>query len=527
MREQTVTSGTTKAGSEALVALAGVKKAFGSNLVLDHIDFELLPGEIHALVGENGAGKSTCLGLLYGLHQPSGGEVLLSGKSTRIESTSHAQSLGVGCVFQELSLAGSLSVAENIFAGRAPTRFGIVDWVELKHRAETLLAEFDLSIDVSKPVDSLPISTRQIVEIAKALSLNSQILLLDEPTSALTPDEVEALFSVLRKLTKKGIGIVYVSHHMSEIFEISDRITALRDGRIISTTATRDTTQERVVGEMIGCAHPGDVVRSEDQLGEDILTVQGLSHPDHFEDVSFSVRKGEILGIAGLLGARRSEIMRSLVGLLHGHSGKVVFQGQQTTFRSIRDAMRAGVGYVPEERKTEGLFLQDQLGANLVSASLESHSRLGTLNRRSIAAASDRAIERFSIKTRGAHETVGSLSGGNQQKVMLGKWLERAPDLLIIEEPTKGVDVGAKFQIHTELQRRAADGMAIIIVSSDFPELVALSNRILVIHEGRVMGDVAAHDVDEDSLLRMAAGLADVSATSTTDQASSQEGSHL
>ncbi len=520
------TTDAAQATDQALFSLSGVKKTFGSNLVLDSIDFDLLPGEIHALVGENGAGKSTCLGLLYGLHQPTAGMVFHNGKPVKIENPSHAQALGISCVFQELSLAGSLSVAENIFAGRAPTRFGVVDWPELKRRAEQLLAEFDLSINVSQPVDRLPISTRQIVEIAKALSLRSRILLLDEPTSALTPDEVKSLFAVLRKLTCKGIGIVYVSHHMSEIFEISDRITALRDGKITSTRATHETSQARVVSEMIGSAHPGEIARSEDQLGEEVLSVQGLTHPDYFSDVSFSVRKGEILGVAGLLGARRSEIMRSIVGLSHGYSGRISFLDRDVQFSSLRTAMGAGIGFVPEERKTEGLFLEESLGANLVSASLEKHTNFGIINRRSVSGAGQQAIETFSIKSGGPNNVVGSLSGGNQQKVMLAKWLERSPDLLIIEEPTKGVDVGAKFQIHTELQRRAADGMAVIVVSSDFPELVSLSNRILVIHEGRVMGDVVANEVDEDRLLQMAAGLPATNMDNTFVEAAPQEGIH-
>ena len=303
-----------------ILEMKNVSKHFGVTAALSDVSFEMFPGEIHALVGENGAGKSTCLGLLYGLIQPTAGGVVLNDTEIRIESPAHAQELGIGFVFQELSLAGSLSVAENIFAGRAPSRFGVVDWPELRRRAEALLTEFDLLIDVSRPVDSLPISTRQIVEIAKALSLNPKILLLDEPTSALTPDEVEGLFVVLRKLASKGIGIVYVSHHMSEIFNISDRISVLRDGRKISTRQTKDTTQGQVVGEMVGGAHPGDVDRSNDLLGDTVLSVTGLTQPGLFENVSFEVRSGEILGVAGLLGSRRSEIMRALIGLTQGHS---------------------------------------------------------------------------------------------------------------------------------------------------------------------------------------------------------------
>lgn len=494
------------AGSKPLIQLDGVGKSFGMNTVLSGVDFVVRPGEIHALCGENGAGKSTCLGLLYGLHQPTGGRILCEGQEQRIESPSHAQSLGVGCVFQELSLAGALSVAENIYAGRAPTRMGVVDWPELRRRAEALLAEFGLDVDVSLPVDSLPISSRQIVEIAKALSLNSRVLLLDEPTSALAPDEVDALFDVLRSLTEKGIGIVYVSHHMAEVFRISDRITVLRDGRHISTLPVAETSEEQVVAEMIGGAHPGDINRSERTGGDEVLRVEGLSHPDEFEDISFSIKAGEIVGMAGLMGARRSEIVRAIVGLTHAATGEIALHGTPVRFLSLRHAMRAGVGFVPEERKTEGLFLEQSLSDNLIAASLSEHTTAGVMRKGSIKAAAQAAVDAFSVKTSGIAELVGDLSGGNQQKIMLAKWLKRAPTLLIVEEPTKGVDVGAKFQIHTELLRRAAEGMAILVVSSDFPELVSLSSRILVVHEGRLMGDIPAAEATETALLQMAAG---------------------
>ena len=495
--------------TKPLLALKSVHKSFGSNIVLEGVDFELKPGEIHALCGENGAGKSTCLGLIYGLHQPSGGAIERDGIAIKIDNPSHAQSLGISCVFQELSLAGALSVAENIYAGRAPSKNGIVRWSELRRRASDLLAEFDLQVDVSRPVDSLPISSRQVVEIAKALSLHSRVLLLDEPTSALAPDEVDALFEVLRGLTAKGIGIVYVSHHMSEIFRIADRVTVLRDGRRISTLPVSETSHERVVAEMIGSAHPGDVVRNGAKKGQEVLKVQNLSLEDTFENISFSVQSGEIVGIAGLMGARRSEIVRSIVGLMPGSKGSVKLNSQDVHFKSLRAAMASGVGFVPEERKTEGLFLEQSLSDNLVSASLSDHASMGVMSPSSIREASREAIDAFRVKASGIREEIGALSGGNQQKVMLAKWLKRSPKLLIVEEPTKGVDVGAKFQIHTELLRRAAAGMAIVVVSSDFPELMSLCSRILVVHEGRIMGDVDAATVSEDALLQMAAGLPD------------------
>ena len=489
-----------------LIQLNDVNKSFGTNTVLKNVDFALMPGEIHALCGENGAGKSTCLGLLYGLSQPSAGQIYLDGKRQQIESPSHAQSLGIGCVFQELSLAGTLSVAENIFAGRIPTRLGFVDWRKLRNKTEALLAEFGLEIDVSKPVDSLPISTQQIVEIAKALSLNSRVLLLDEPTSALAPDEVGTLFEVLRTLTKKGIGIVYVSHHMSEIFRIADRITVLRDGHRISTLPASETCQEKVVAQMIGGGHPGNTDRSKNIGKDEILKVQNLSHPTKFQDISFSIQAGEIIGMAGLMGARRSEIVRSIIGLQKDCDGEIKFERKVVRFGSLRQAMHAGIGFVPEERKTEGLFLEQTLSDNLIAASLSVHSSAGFMRKKSIRNASLSAIVSFNVKATSINDPVSNLSGGNQQKIMLAKWLKRAPKLLIIEEPTKGVDVGAKFQIHTELLKRAAGGMAILVISSDFSELVSLSSRILVIHEGRLMGDVDATTVTEETLLELAAG---------------------
>lgn len=505
------------AESEELISLCSVTKRFGQNLVLDGINFSVKPGEIHALVGENGAGKSTCLGLLYGLHQPSAGQIKLSNRPTEIRSTANAQSLGISCVFQELSLAGALSVAENIFVSRTPSRLGIVRWSELRRRAQELLAEFDLSLDVSSLVDALPVSSQQIVEIAKALSLDARILLLDEPTSALTPDEVDALFAVLRKLTQKGIGIVYVSHHLSEVFAISDRVTVLRDGKSIATHQTSDTTQSQIVSQMLGGSPPTQTQTIDRQQAATILSVINLSHANAFDKISFTLKRGEILGFAGLLGSRRSEIVRAIAGLVQGFEGKIILNDKDVRFRSIRDAMNHGVGYVPEERKTDGLFLTFPLSANLVASSLKKHSTAGIINQSSIRLASELSVDAFKVKTQSVEDVIGSLSGGNQQKVLLSKWLERDPDLLIIEEPTKGVDVGAKFQIHEELQRRASQGMAIIIVSSDFPELVSLCDRILVIHEGSLTGEVSAADASEDELLQLAAGLP----TSTSSENSS------
>ena len=492
---------------QPLIELNGASKSFGTNQVLHNVDFTLLPGEIHALVGENGAGKSTCLGLMYGLIQPDSGDVRIGGNSTSIHNPAHAQDLGIGCVFQELSLAGALSVAENIYAGRAPSRFGVVDRRRLTKQAEELLAELDLAIDVDQPVDKLPVSSRQVVEIAKALSLDSKILLLDEPTSALTPDEVKALFTVLRKLTARGIGIIYVSHHMSEVFEISDRITVLRDGGCVRTIATADTSTNQVVSDMIGGHVPVQAENDAKTRGAVVLEAQKLTLPGEFEDVSFTLRAGEIVGLAGLMGSRRSSIAKAIVGLVSQWSGQLSLKGKSVRFPSLMQAMKHGIGYVPEERKTEGLFLDFPVRDNLISASLEQHTRYGMLRSASSRRATQQAINDFSVKTASQDIPIRSLSGGNQQKIMLAKWLERSPQILVIDEPTKGVDIGAKFQIHSELRKRADAGMAIMVVSSDFAELSTLADRILVVREGRITGEIAAHDATEENILNLAAGV--------------------
>jgi ribose transport system ATP-binding protein len=492
----------------ALLDLANVSKRFGSTQALDSVSFELRPGEVHALVGENGAGKSTALGLMYGVVRPDAGEVRLHGRPAALASPAAAQGLGVGCVFQELSLAGGLSVAENIFAGRAPTRFGAINWPAMRRAARALLAEFDLDLDVDSQVARLPAGVRQIVEIAKALSLDSCILLLDEPTSALTPDEVKALFALIRKLTGQGIGIVYVSHHMSEIFRIADRVTVLRDGRRVSTRPTAETSESRVVGEMVGGALDGAMPRRAAIRAAPVLVARGLTRTGRFDEVDLTLHSGEILGFAGLMGSRAQDIARALVGLERVERGEIEIDGKSFAPRGLLDAMRAGLAYLPDERKTDGLFLDFSITDNVTVATLGRHARWGILRRSSAKRAAKDAIERFAVKSPGAGTAVGALSGGNQQKVMLAKWLETRPRVLVVNEPTKGIDVGAKQHIHRELRRCAEAGMAILIVSSDFPELLAVADRIMVVREGRITGEVAAGSATEDQLIALAAGAA-------------------
>jgi ABC-type sugar transport system ATPase subunit len=492
---------------QPLMALRSVSKRYMSTQALKDLSFELLPGEVHAIVGENGAGKSTALGLMYGVVQPDEGELSLAGQAAVLANPAIAQSLGVACVFQELSLAGGLSIAENIYAGRPPSYFGIVDWARMRQAARSLLAEFDVFIDVNRPVERLPISTRQIVEIAKALSLDAKILLLDEPTSALTHEEVRTLFAILRKITKRGIGVVYVSHLMSEVFEIADRITVLRDGRHISTRETAATTANRVVAEMVGSEIEIASDERTQKRGAIALQARGLSRRGQFEAVDLTLRNGEITGLAGLMGAHRSEIARSLAGLDRPDSGALTVAGRDVAFRAIEDALKERIVYVPNDRKIEGLFLEMAVADNVVAATLDRHQRLGVMDKASMAAATSHAVDRFAIRTASQDLKAGFLSGGNQQKLMLAKYLEINPAILIVDEPTKGVDIGAKHQIHAELRHRRNEGMAILLISSDWLELLTLADRILVVRDGRITAEVMPDNSSEDDLLSLASGL--------------------
>ncbi len=490
-----------------LLELTAASKSFGPTRALTELNFQLLPGEVHALVGENGAGKSTALGLMYGVIAPDTGSVTVGSQAQQFRSTADARAAGVACVFQELSLAGGLTVAENIFAGHPRQRLGLVDWPRQRTDAAALLDEFELDIDVRKTVDSLAVSARQVVEIAKALSLDARILLLDEPTSALAPDEVDALFAIIEKLKARGIGILYVSHHLSEIFRISDRITVMRDGRKIATHHTAETTEKEIVSQMVGRLATAERVRNKRPIGEPMFRAQEMGLPGIYDDLTFDVRAGEIVGLAGLLGSRSKLIARAVAGLLPPSVGSMELGGATFAPRSLRDAIEAGIAFVPEERKTEGLFLGESNLGNLAAANLKRFRHFGLFQRKAAAEATQDAIGQLEIKTSGPEQPTGALSGGNQQKVLLAKWLETQPRLLVLNEPTKGVDIGAKLKIHEELERCASGGMAILVASSDFHELLALCDRILVVRDGRIVGETDPANFNEDDLLSVASGV--------------------
>ncbi|MEK1850934.1 MAG: sugar ABC transporter ATP-binding protein [Phyllobacterium sp.] len=490
-----------------LLRLSGISRTFGTTRALSDVQFELFAGEIHALLGENGAGKSTLLAILSGVVSPDAGTVEVDGRQITINTPARARGLGIATVFQDLSLANALTVAENVFAGRAPTIAGFVRWRELRRRTRDILSAFGIEVDVNRPVERLPVSMRQLVEIAKALSLNSRILLLDEPTSALDTDEVEALFRILRRLKERGIGIVYVSHRMVEVFRIADRITVLRDGRRVSTRPTDETTVDAVVQDMVGHRIAALSAEPARAVGAVALEARGLGRRGEFSGIDLILCFGQVVGLAGLMGARRSELARTLAGVLPAHCGTIEIRGCQVRLHDLRRAMRHGIAYVPDDRKAEGLFLQKPVADNVIVTALGRFSRLGLLRATAGREAARRAVDRFHIRVPGLSAPAAELSGGNQQKLMLAKWLETDPAILIIDEPTKGVDISAKQDIHREIRRLAALGTAILIVSSDLPEIFALADRIVVMHQGRMTGEFATASATEELLMALASGV--------------------
>ncbi len=488
-----------------LLRLSGITKSFGTTHALSDVDFDVVGGEAHALVGENGAGKSTLLGILAGVVAPDAGSIEIGGRPVIIAGPAQAQALGVGTVFQELSLADSLSVAENIFVGRLPSFFGMVSRAELRRRAREILSGLAIDVDVDRAVDSLPAGARQLTEIAKALSLKSRILLLDEPTSALTAEEVDALLTIIRRLKASGIGIVYVSHKLAEVFQVADRITVLRDGRRISTRPAFLTSAEAVVRDMVG-RELAAFSETTGTSGDIAVQAHGLGRRGEFADVDLTLRFGEVVGLAGLLGASRSELAKTLAGILAPHDGGIDIRGRPVRLTSIRDAMRRGIAYVPEDRKTDGLFLSRSVSDNFAVTALDRFARAGLIDGQAVKSATEAAMSRFHIRSPGADAEAGKLSGGNQQKLMLSKWLEIDPSIVLLNEPTKGVDVEAKREIHHEIRTLGAAGKAVLIVSSDLPELFAVTDRIVVMREGRVVGALETRATSEEEIMTLASG---------------------
>ena len=505
-----------------LLEMKSITKSFPGVRALDGVTFDLNSGEIHSLVGENGAGKSTLIKVLAGVypHPEYGGEIILDGAECRFASVRGSEQAGIAVIYQELSLVKDLSVAENIFLGREPRRLGIINWEQLYSRAKQLLDELHLQIDPRTPVVNLGIGQQQLVEIAKALSQNARILVLDEPTAALTDTEVETLFRILNDLRARGVAMIYISHKLDEVFRISDRITVLRDGRTIGTSAASETNERRVISQMVGREVDQIFPEARHDQGEVVLAVRHITVEDPsvpgkllVDDVGFDVRKGEVLGVAGLMGSGRSELLMAIFGAHSGRKSAVILvDGRQVQISNPSDAIAQGIGFVTEDRKRYGLVLDQTILRNMTLAALRHISGRFITDEDAEAAAGERSAADLRIKATSVFTIAGTLSGGNQQKVVLAKWLLTNPRVLFLDEPTRGIDVGAKQEIYAQINRLAEAGLAIVLVSSELPEVLGLSDRIIVLHEGRITGAFSRAEATPEAVMSCATGRARLAA---------------
>lgn len=499
-----------------LLEMRSITKEFPGVKALDNVTFDLHKGEFHALVGENGAGKSTLMKVLSGVY-PEGqytGEFAIDGQVQHYQRISDAEEAGIAIIFQELSLVKELTVGENIFLGREPARFGVINRTELYQRATELLADLNMEIDPRVEVGNLGIGQQQLVEIAKALSQDAKILVLDEPTAALTDAEVETLFHILEKLKARGVGMIYISHKLEEVFRMSDRITVLRDGNTVGTFPTSELDKNKVIALMVG-REVGDIFPEvTHEFGDTVMEVRNLTvydpdHPDKklVDNVSFSVRKGEVLGISGLMGAGRSELLMAIFGAWRGKSsGEVFIEGKKIEIDSPRAAIRNGIGFVTEDRKRFGLILEQTIQDNSTLACLKQISGKFITHRSKERVAAKEVMDKLKVKAPSPLTVANTLSGGNQQKVVLGKWLLTKPKVLFLDEPTRGIDVGAKQEIYSEINTLAEEELAIVMVSSELPEVLGLADRIVVLHEGRATGEFSRTDATPESVMAAATG---------------------
>ncbi len=486
-----------------------LSKRFGAVQALDRVDLHIRPGEVHALVGENGAGKSTLIRILTGTLEPDCGTLGLDGRPVRFRSAHDAARAGIAAVFQELSLVGPLSVAENIFANRQPVnRLNLIRRGALRQQARAMLATFAASLDPDTPVEQLAPAEQQAVEILKALSVHPRVLLLDEPTSSLAQRESEILLRRIRQLRDAGVAVVYISHHLQEVLALADRITVLRDGRRVATVPAHEATEASLVRLMVGrelqdiYGHSGVINRS----GTPRLAVRGLSRPGAFEDLDFELWPGEIVGLAGLVGAGRTALGRALGGAAPAARGRILLDGRLVRPTTPHAAVGVGLAYVPEDRRRDGLFLRQSVRDNLVAPQLAAFTTAGCVRDRRIDAFAENCRARYQIVARDAHQTVARLSGGNQQKTLLAAWMEIMPRVLIADEPTRGVDVGARLEIYTHLRQLAARGAAVLLISSDLLEILGLCDRVLVMRAGRLVGEFDRAAATEERVLAAALG---------------------
>ncbi|OGO28741.1 MAG: hypothetical protein A2Z16_10940 [Chloroflexi bacterium RBG_16_54_18] len=493
---------------EAVLQLKGITKSFPGVLALDNFTQDFFEGEVHALVGENGAGKSTLMKVISGAYHPDAGEISFKGQKVHFRSPHDAQLAGISIIYQELNLVLDMDVAENIYLGREPrTKRGFIDRSAMEELAVQQLQILQADIDIHLPIRRLSVAQQQMVEIAKALSLNAHLIIMDEPSAALTGNELDRLFSIISKLKSSGVTILYVSHRLEEIFNIADRVTVLRDGTLIKTLEIHDTDHDNLVSLMVGRTLDQTYPEKSKRDHQELLRVEGLERKGELQDINLSLHRGEVLGIAGLVGSGRTELARAIFGADPRLHGDIFVDGEKIEIRSPRDAMGAGISFLTEDRKAEGLALWLSLRHNIALPSLSNRSKLGFIKQAIEKRVVESSITQLNIRARSMDQHVRYLSGGNQQKVALAKWLNTGPQIVIFDEPTRGIDVGAKAEIYQLIRQMAIEGKGILMISSDLPEILGMSDRILVMHENRIAGELGAAEATEEKILRLASGL--------------------
>ncbi|HWQ78150.1 MAG TPA: sugar ABC transporter ATP-binding protein [Anaerovoracaceae bacterium] len=492
---------------EKILEMENISKSFSGIRVLNNVSFDLYPGEVHALVGENGAGKSTLMKILMGVYQSEGGSIKINGAPASIHNPSQALALGISMVHQELSPVPEMSVAENIFIGREEGRFGIVNLSRQEQLTSEILNDFGLNISAKKKMGSLSVSEMQMVEIAKSISCNAKIIIMDEPTSAITEAEVRKLFEVIKCLCEQKIGIIYISHKMDELYEIADRVTVLRDGCFVDTLPIAKLDRRDLIRMMVGREITDVYPVANNKPGEVVLSVKNLTRTGEFQDVSFDLHAGERLGIAGLMGAGRTELVMTVFGARKPKSGEIWLKGKKVNVGNPKQAIRLKMALVTEDRKRFGLNLLASTGNNIVAVIEKNLTRLGMFNNRKANSVSDEMISKLNIRVKSRNQAVSSLSGGNQQKVVLAKWLAEDIDIIIFDEPTRGIDVGAKAEIYKIINTLAGQGKAIIFISSEMPELIGMTDRIIVLHEGNLAGELKKEEISQERIMALSANV--------------------
>lgn len=489
------------------INMIGICKSFGANKVLGGVNLHVRPGEVHALMGENGAGKSTLMNILTGIHRADAGTIMVDGKEVTFKNNKDAEEHGIAFIHQELNIWPNLSVLENLFLMNQPkTRFGTIDFKKMREMAEAKCQEIGIDLPLDEIAGECSVGQQQMTEITRSLMLDAKTVIMDEPTAALTERETDRLFEVMKKLKNKGVSIIYISHRMEEVFANCDTITVMRDGQTISSRPTEETNMDQIVGDMVGRVMSEYYPARTNVPGDEIFRVEGFTQPGVFRDISFNLRKGEILGVAGLMGAGRTEIMRAIFGVDPHESGKLYFEGKEIHIKNPRDAIRHGFGFITENRKTEGLILDFSIERNIALPSEERLAQSHVINDKKEFDFSSELSKRLGVKAQDINLSASTLSGGNQQKVVIAKWVGMHPKLLILDEPTRGIDIGAKKDIYDLMNELTAKGVSIIMVSSELPEVIGMSDRILVIHEGRAAGIVEHKDATQTRIMTLATG---------------------